>query len=84
MKSFLVIVTEGEEVSNHHSIASERTRAEREMHGGPEGKTEANGGEALRIKAILVTTQKLTSSPKAPFTVEASPKTTTSKVGVCV
>jgi hypothetical protein len=65
MKSFPVIVTEGEEVANHHSTASERTREEREMHGGPEGKTEANGGEALRIKAILVTTQKLTSSPKA-------------------
>jgi hypothetical protein len=30
-----------------------------------------------------VTTPKLTSSPKAPFTVEASPKTTISKVGVC-
>jgi hypothetical protein len=52
------------------------------MHGGPESKTEANG-EVLRIEAILVTTPKLTSSPKAPFTVEASPKTTISKVGVC-
>jgi hypothetical protein len=84
MKSCPVIVTEGEEAANHHSTASERTRAKREMHGGPEGKTEANGGEALRIKAILVTTPKLTSSPKAPFTVEASPKTTISKIGVCV
>jgi hypothetical protein len=84
MKSCPVIVTEGEEAANHHSTASERTRAKREMHGGPEGKTEANGGEALRIKAVLVTTLKLTSSPKAPFTVEASLKTTISKVGVCV
>lgn len=83
MKSCPVIVTEGEEAANHHSTASGRIRAKREMHGGPEGKTEANGGEALRIKAILVTTPKLTSSPKAPFTVEASPKTTISKVGVC-
>jgi hypothetical protein len=54
------------------------------MHGGPEGKTEANGEEVLRIKAILVTTPKLTSSPKAPFTIEANPKTTISKVAVCV
>jgi hypothetical protein len=84
MKSCPVIVTEGEEAANHHSTTSERTRAKREMHGGPEGKTEANGGEALRIKAILVTTPKLTSSPKAPFTVEASTKTTISRVGVCV
>jgi hypothetical protein len=52
------------------------------MHGGPEGKTEANGGEALRIKAILVTKAKLTSSPKAPFTVEAGPKTVISKAYV--
>jgi hypothetical protein len=84
MKSCPVIVTEGEEAANHHSTASERTRAKRKMHGGPEGKTKANGGEALRIKAILVTTPKQTSSPKAPFIVEASPKTTISKVGVCV
>jgi hypothetical protein len=54
------------------------------MHGGPEGKTEANGGEALRIKAILVTMMKLMSSPKAAFTIEARPKTTISKVGVRV
>jgi hypothetical protein len=84
MKSCPVIVTEAEEAINHHSTAFERTRAKREMHEGPEGKTEANGGEALRIKAILVTTSKLTSSPKAPFAVEVSPKTTISKVGVCV
>jgi hypothetical protein len=84
MKSCPVIVTEGEEAANHHSTASGRIRAKREMHGGPEGKAKANGGEALKIKAILVTTLKLTSSPKAPFTVEASPKTTISKVGVCV
>jgi hypothetical protein len=64
MKSCPVIVTEGEEAANHHSTASERTRAK--MHGGPEGKTEANGEEVLRIKAVLVTTPKLTSSPKAP------------------
>jgi hypothetical protein len=51
------------------------------MHGGPEGKTEANG-EVLRIKAILVTMLKLTSSPKALFTVKVSTKTTISKVGV--
>jgi hypothetical protein len=44
------------------------------MHGGPEGKTEAKGGEALRVKAILVTTTKPTSSPKAPFNVETRPK----------
>jgi hypothetical protein len=37
------------------------------MHEGPEGKAKANGGEALREKAILVTTPKLTSSPKAPL-----------------
>jgi hypothetical protein len=54
------------------------------MHGGLEGKTDANGGEALRTKAILVTMTKLTSSPKAPFTIEARPKTTISKVGVRV
>jgi hypothetical protein len=84
MKSCPVIVTEGEEAAIHHSTASERTRAKREVHGGPEGKTEANGGEVLRIMAILVTTLKLTSSPKAPFTVEASTKTTVSKVGVHV
>jgi hypothetical protein len=30
-----------------------------------------------------VTTLKLTSSPKAPFTIEASPKTAISRVGVC-
>jgi hypothetical protein len=76
-------MTEGEEADNHHSTAYERTIAKREMHGGPEGKTEANGEEVLRIKAILVTTPKLTSSPKAPFTVEASPKTTIAR-SVCV
>jgi hypothetical protein len=65
-------MTEGEEAANHHSTASEKTREKREMHGGPEGKTEANGGEVLMIKAILVATLKLTSSPKAPFTVKAS------------
>jgi hypothetical protein len=54
------------------------------MHGGSEGKTEANGGEALRIKAILVTTTKLTLSSEVPFTIEARPKTTISKVDVCV
>jgi hypothetical protein len=54
------------------------------MHGGSEGKTEANGGEALRIKAIIVTTTKLTLSSEVPFTVEARLKTTISKVGVCV
>jgi hypothetical protein len=48
------------------------------MHRGPEGKTEANGGETLRIKAILVTK----ASPKAPFTVEAGPKTAISKAYV--
>jgi hypothetical protein len=69
MKSCPVTVTEGEEAANHHSIASERTRAKREMHGGPEAKTEANGEEVLGIKAILVTTLKLSSSPKAPFIV---------------
>jgi hypothetical protein len=53
----------------------------REMHGGPEGKTEANGGEALRVKAILVTMMKPTSSPKAPFTVETKPKTNFSQAG---
>jgi hypothetical protein len=80
-----VIVTEGEEAAHHHRHHFEiRTRAKREMHGGSEGKTEANGGEPLRIKAILVTTTKLTSSPKAPFTVEVRPKTTISKVGVRV
>jgi hypothetical protein len=57
-------MTEGEEAANHHSTASERTRAKREMHGGPEGKTKANEEEVLRIEAILVTTPKLTSSPK--------------------
>jgi hypothetical protein len=54
------------------------------MHGGPEGKTDTNGGEALRIKAILVTTMKLTSSPKVPFAIEARPNTAISKVGVRV
>jgi hypothetical protein len=67
MKSCPVIVTEGDEAANHHSTASERTRAK--IHEGPEGKAEANGGEALRIKAVVVTMPKLTSSPKAPFTV---------------
>jgi hypothetical protein len=35
-----------------------------------EGKTEVDEGETSRIKAILVTTTKPTSSSKAPFTVE--------------
>jgi hypothetical protein len=52
------------------------------MHGGPEGRTKANGGEALRINAILVTTTKPMSPPKASFTIEARPKTTVNKVGV--
>jgi hypothetical protein len=46
-----------------------------------EGKTEADEGDASRIKAILVTTTKLTSSPKAPFTVETRPKTNSSQAG---
>jgi hypothetical protein len=53
------------------------------MHGGPEGKTKENEGEALRLKAILVTTTKLISPLKASFTIEARPKTTVNKVGVC-
>jgi hypothetical protein len=51
------------------------------MHGGPEGKTEANGGEALRVKAILVTTTKPTSSPRALFTVETRPNSKFSQAG---
>jgi hypothetical protein len=39
------------------------------------GKTEADEGEASRIKAILVTTTKPTSSLKTPFTVKTRPKT---------
>jgi hypothetical protein len=70
--------------SSFDNVLKEEQERKREMHGGSEGKTEANGGEALRIKAILVTTTKLTSSPKAPFTVEERPKTTISKVGVRV
>jgi hypothetical protein len=77
------IVTKEEEAANHHTTTLERTRAKREMHGSLEGKTEANGGEASRIKAILVTTMKLTSSPKAPFTIEARPKRPLIK-SVCV
>jgi hypothetical protein len=46
-------MTEGEEAANHHSTASERTRAKREMHGGPEGKTEANGEEVFEDKGHL-------------------------------
>jgi hypothetical protein len=76
MKSCPVIVTEREEVAHHPQRRSERgTKAKREAHEGFEGKAEVDRGEALIIKAILVTTTKLTSSPKEPFTVETRAKT---------
>jgi hypothetical protein len=53
MKSCPVIVTEGEEAANHHSTTSERTRAKREMHGGPEGKTEAKWRRSIEDKGHL-------------------------------
>jgi hypothetical protein len=65
MKSCPMIVTEGDEAANHHSTASERTRAK--IH----KVRRSDNAEAD------VTTE-------GAFTVEASPKTIISKVGVCV
>jgi hypothetical protein len=74
-----VIVIKGEVVGHRHQRHFERgTKAKREAPEGLEDKAEVDGREASMIKAILVTTTKLTSSSEAPFTVETRPKTSNS------